>query len=177
MPEGIAQRIGEFLRTRAITAKVQPGVKVDYHTYGQLEVELQKMWEALVPELEATHVIIDRKMNDYGSGYKYETIVANIDGVRVEISGPHYPAPTSPESDRANGRCMTQEEIANRDVDSILQQSSLAWALTNCSRQKADAAYAIISAAVGKRGADPEVVKEVTANVLSVLQIKVLTRD
>lgn len=138
----VLKNIVSFFKTRLITAKVGPKIEIDYsgsNYYWALDdiaLALAVEWKKLRAELNNNPSCIKKqKWNDYYSdGTRTEHLTVDIDGVVIELEGPHEPnsnfvkPPAEP--------IKSEEQRANEALDELIRSTSMMWAITHCSDMK-----------------------------------------
>lgn len=133
--------IVSFFRTRQISAKIRPKIQVDYEKWDyndSVALALKNEWEALRKEIDANPSCIQKQeWSTWGSKMRQEKLTIEIEGVTLDLEGPHYPDPNykSPEPEPI----MSDEQRGNEAIDSSLHQTNLIWAITHCSSLKFEA--------------------------------------
>lgn len=165
---GMIEKAVDFFKPHLVTTTIQPKIKVEFHTYdSSLGDEYRKKWEGLLASLDPS-TIKGREWRNYRSGYKYEEIIVDLDGVKIELGGAYYPDPSYKE--RAEPVLSAQEQ-ADRQLDAIFGQYNFAWAITTASKAKVRNLLAYVQTIAGEKGVDQEVVEKAAERVITLLRL------
>ena len=152
------ETIVKFFKTRLVSAKISPEIKIDYDRYDDnhdANLALKKEWEGLRKEIDLNPSSIKKQdWQNYRRGMKQEILTVEIEGVLLELEGPYYPDPDYKMPIPESQRRKTEEEIGNEGVDAIVGNYQFIQSLTHCSQFKFNTLIAFIEATRASRPKD-----------------------
>ena len=173
----VISKFSELIKPHLVSVELQPKVEVDYSTFDHdMKPQYRKKWEELLAVIDPKS-IEDRKWTDYNSGYKFEELSVNFEGVKLKLRGALYDSPvTRRPGDQPT--VLSQQENADQILTNLFSQgygsygANIVWAFQHGTKEKVDATLSMLATAAGKTTlVSDEVIQKSAEKVLTMLRM------